>query len=155
MARAHAGQPLRAVSRVTVPIEALERRRLLCGLPHEILRSVPAFDWGIEQREAGRLANRGGPEVTSIVWENRGTASDGFDMNFGASAEAGRAVVDAVFDLWERIIIDWARPDGTVTLQVNLEIKNEDGFGGGAHPDALAPTDGKPRTGAIQVQRGF
>jgi hypothetical protein len=135
-------------------VEALEARRLLCGLPHELLGSAPAFDWTIEQREAERLESRGGPEATSIVWSNRGHPSDGFDLNFGASAAAGRAVVDAVFDLWEGIITDWNRSDGTTTLQINLAIANSNGFGGGAHPDPIVPNDGKPRTGVISLGRG-
>jgi len=39
-------------------------------------------------------AREGGPEATSIVWTNRGTAGDGFAATFGTRANAARAVVE-------------------------------------------------------------
>ena len=136
-------------------IEILESRQLLCGIPLHHPQHAPAFDWDIERREAERLGVReGGPEATSIVWTNRGDASDGFAATFGASAAAGRAVVDAVLDSWERVITSWNRDDLTTTLQVDIRMDCDNGFGAAAAPDRFAPPDGKPRGGWITLGRG-
>src|SRR5687767_3793306 len=133
-------------------IEILESRQLLCGIPLHHLQPAPAFDWDIERREAARIdAREGGPEATSIVWTNRGDASDGFAANFGTSAAAGRAVVDAALDAWERVFTSWNRSDGTTTLQVDIRIANTNGTGASGAPDGSAPADGKPRAGAVTL----
>src|SRR6478672_10099369 len=45
--------------------------------------------------------------VPSIVWTNRGQASDGFDSVFGARAGVARAVVDAAITSWDRVITNF------------------------------------------------
>jgi hypothetical protein len=135
-------------------IEPLEQRRLLCAIPLEELTPAPEFDWGIEAASQAEHAADGGPEVTDIVWTNRGLASDGFAANFGTSANAGREVVDAVLESWERIITNWNRTNGSISLQVTISIVNTNGFGASAAPGATAPADGKPTTGSINMQRG-
>lgn len=154
MSRSRRNTRRQPVSGRPIEILQLERRVMLCGLHMDHLIAPPAFDWVVEEREAMRLSARGGPEATSIVWSNRGQAGDGFAANFGTSANAGRAVVDAVLDYWENIITNWNRFDGTTTLQVNISITNSNGFGAAAAPNSLAPLDGKPRTGSITLQRG-
>jgi hypothetical protein len=137
--------------------ETMERRQLLCGIPHELLAAPPAFDWAIEASETARLQAEagpdGGPEATSIVWTNRGLASDGFAATFGTSAGAARAVVDAALNHWERVITSWNRADGTTTLQVNIAMGGS-GFGGAGAPAGAAPADGKPRTGSFTLTTG-
>lgn len=131
--------------------EVLERRTLLCGLPHTELIRAPEFDWAVENTAQERS---GSGDAVSIVWSNRGQASDGFAAAFGTSAEAGRAVVDAVFTQWSRIISSFNRSDGTSSLQVNLSITTGFGFGAAGGPASTAPSDGKPRTGSITISRG-
>jgi hypothetical protein len=135
-------------------VEILESRRLLCAFPHDQIIAAPTFDWAIERREAAKVTERGGPEATSIVWANRGQASDNFAATFGASAGVARNVVDAALFDWQRIITSWNRSDGSVSLQVNVSISGNAGFGGAAAPDATAPADGKPRTGGITIGAG-
>jgi hypothetical protein len=138
-------------------VEPLENRRLLCGLSHASLPKAPTFDWATEQANV----RENGPEAVSIVWSNRANTTaggagdtDGFGANFGTAAPAGRAVVDAVFAYWARIITNWNRSDGTTTLQVNLSMDTGFGFGASGAPDSAAPSDGKPRTGSISMGRG-
>lgn len=134
----------------------MERRVMLCGLPHEQLIEAPKFDWEVERAAATAAAESGGSgsgDAVSITWSNRGQASDGFST-FGTSAAAGRAVVDAVLAQWSRIISSWNRADGTVTLQVNISMASGFGFGGAASPASTAPADGKPRTGSITINQG-
>ncbi len=140
--------------------EPLERRIQLCSIPLHHLPPAPEFDWEIEQREAARIASEGpdgGPEAVSIVWTNRGQASDNFAATFGTSAGAARTVVDAVLDSWERIITSWNRSDATTTLQIFINMApmpGGGGFGGNGAPDPNAPADGKPRTGSFTITRG-
>lgn len=134
--------------------EPVERRLVLSTPNWDLLAPLmPAFDWDIERTEATRLAAEDGPESTSIVWANRGT-TDNFGI-FGTSANAARNVVDAALDAWERVITNWNRSDGTTTLQINISMNTAgSGFGASGAPDAVAPADGKPRTGAITLGRG-
>jgi hypothetical protein len=135
----------------SVLAERLELRALLCGLPHSELIAPPVFDWKLERRVAAENRSAGGDAV-SIIWSNRGAASDGFASTFGTAANAGRAVVDAVLAQWSRIITNWNRSDGTTTLQVNISMTGF-GFGAAGGPDA-APADNKPRTGSITLGAG-
>ncbi|MBC8108518.1 MAG: hypothetical protein H7Z14_18175 [Anaerolineae bacterium] len=138
---------------IAAAVEGLEPRRLMCGLPHELLGPVPdKFDMALEQQFV--QSQRGGPEAVGIIWANRGQASDGFASAFGNSANAGRAVVDAVFAQWSRIITSFNRSDGTTTLQVNLSMTAGGGFGAAGGPEAFPPADHKPRLGAVTVGRG-
>jgi hypothetical protein len=141
----------------SVRIDHLESRRLLCGLSHDFLAKAPEFDWGIEAAESARLRGSresGGAEAVSIVWSNRAQASDGFAAAFGTLADRARGVVDAVFSQWSRIITNFNRSDGTSTLQVNLNMSTAGGFAATGGPAGTAPSDGKPRTGSITINRG-
>lgn len=90
--------------------------------------------------------------TTSIVWTNRGQASDGFDAVFGAGLDAqrARALVDAAIDQWERVITSLQRPVAASdnTLDITVTAENGDtptSCGGGAsgNYDALGwPADG-------------
>ncbi len=139
-------------SRSGFSTECLEQRALLCGLPHSQLIASPAFDWNLERRVAAQDHTAGGDAV-SIIWSNRGAASDGFDSSFGTSAAQGRAVVDAVLAQWSRIITSWNRGDGTTTLQVNISMAAGFGFGAAGGP-GNNPGDGKPRTGSVTINQG-
>lgn len=142
-----------SVRRSRFNTEKLEQRALLCGLPHSQLMAAPEFDWEVEQ--AASAANRGGSgDAVTISWSNRGAASDGFASTFGTSANAARAVVDAVFAQWGRIISSFNRSDGTTTLQVNLSMTSSFGFAAAGGPAGTAPADGKPRTGSITINQG-
>jgi len=132
--------------------EAIERRVMMCGLPHEAMIAAPAWDQKIEDNIAA-AAPESGPEAVSIVWSNRGLASDNFAATFGTSAGTARAVVDAALNDWEQVITSWNRADGTTSLQVNISIGGT-GFGGAGAPDATAPADGKPRTGSFTLTAG-
>lgn len=147
----------RVASALKTVCEPIERRLLLCGLHLDYLIAPPEFDWAVEQQAAERSARsvaEGGPEAVQIVWSNRGQASDGFASNFGTSAAAGRAVVDAALDHWERVITSWNRVNGTTSLQVNISITNSNGYGAAGAPSATAPADGKPTTGSFTFSRG-
>ena len=137
--------------------EALEDRRLLCGLSHDFLIDPPQWSDATEQQYAaageGEPGGGGGPEAVAIVWTNRGQASDNFNATFGNSANAARAVVDAAIDDWERVITNWNRDDGTQTLQINISISGS-GFAAAGTPAASAPADGKPTTGSITIGSG-
>lgn len=138
---------------VAAAVEGLERRQMLCGLDHEKLIEAPEWSDAVEQQYAA--AREGGPEAVSIVWSNRGQTSDGFASAFGTSAAAGRLVVDAALRHWERIITSFNRSDGTSTLQVNVSMDTDAGFGGTGAPAGTAPSDGKPRTGSFQLSLGI
>jgi hypothetical protein len=133
-------------------LEQLETRRLLCGLSHDLLIAPPTWSDAIEAEYAA-AAGPEGPDSTSIVWTNRGQASDGFSAAFGTSAAGMRNIVDAALEHWERIFTDWNRSDNTTTLQLTVSISGT-GFGGAAAPDSTAPADGKPRTGGITLGSG-
>ncbi len=149
-----APRAVRSGSALRFACESIERRLLMCALPHENLPPAPAFDWAVEQREAALLDGpEGGPEATSIVWSNRGQASDNFAATFGTRANTARAVVDAALNHWERVITSWNRADGTTTLQVNISMGGG-GFGGAGAPAGAAPADGKPRTGSFTLTTG-
>lgn len=145
-------------------MDSLERRRLLCGVPHLDLIEPPVFDWAVERKATTEASRRGGgtgdgggsagSDTVTISWSNRGQTSDGFAAAFGTSAEAGRRVVDAVITQWSRIIDSFNRSDGTTTLQINVSITSDSGFGGGGSPASTAPSDGKPRTGSVTFTRG-
>lgn len=130
---------------------------MLCGLPHEMITPAPEWSDQIEAEEVAKRAaqngGEGGPEAVSIVWTNRGDATDNFDTTFGTSDNAARAVVDAALDAWERVITSFNRADGTSTLQVTINIGGT-GFGGAGAPDNTAPADGKPRTGGFTITAG-
>jgi hypothetical protein len=143
---------VKATASVGCTVEALELRRMLCGLPHELLIAPPKWSDAIEAEHASANGPES-PDSTSIVWTNRGMVSDGFAAAFGTSAGAGRAVVDAALDHWERVFTDFNRWDLTTTLQVNISISGT-GFGGAAAPGATAPLDGKPTTGSITLGGG-
>src|SRR5215213_4131948 len=112
-----------------VACEALEQRRLLCG----IYNTTPTPKWSdiIEQNFQAEHAARGGPEAVGIVWSNRntfsGTNDNGFDEAFGTSAGAAQAVVDAALNAWSRVITSFNRADGTSTLQLNISIAKDGG----------------------------
>jgi len=125
---------------------------MMCGLPHEAMIAAPAWDQKIEDNITA-AAPESGPEAVSIVWSNRGLASDNFAATFGTSAGTARAVVDAALNDWEQVITSWNRADGTTSLQVNISIGGT-GFGGAGAPDATAPADGKPRTGSFTLNAG-
>ncbi|HEY6564743.1 MAG TPA: hypothetical protein VIY86_09625, partial [Pirellulaceae bacterium] len=160
--RRRRSSPIRptATSRIhPLCFQSLESRRVFCSLHQSLLPPAPEFDWAIESAEANRLAGLGpgdgGPEAVGIVWTNRGLSSDNFTATFGTTAPAARTVVDAALDHWERVITNWNRSDGTVTLQVSISMATTgSGFGGAAAPGATAPSDGKPRTGSITLGRG-
>lgn len=143
-----------------VPVEPLESRRLLCTTHGSYLPPAPKWSDAIEQESRQARTARGGPDAVDIVWTNRGQASDNFALAFGASAEAGRQVVDAAIAAWERVITSFNRSDGTNTLQVTISIATDNmgnlvgGFGAAGGPAATAPSDGKPRTGSVTINAG-
>ena len=137
-----------ALRNVSILVENLEQRRLLCGLSFDHLIPAPTFDWDVER---AHTATEG--LGTNIVWSNRGQASDNFAATFGTSAATARAVVDAALLQWQRLILDWNRNDGTSTLQVNISISGS-GFGGAGAPSPTAPSDGRPRTGSFTLGSG-
>src|SRR5207248_322475 len=53
-------------------------------------------------------------DLSTIVWANRGQASDNFDTAFGAGApaDAARAVVDAAIDAWDRVVVNFHHAAG-------------------------------------------
>lgn len=114
-------------------IESLEGRRMLCALSH--------FSPGVITQDAALEAHRAETnfyeELPSdaagafqINWTNRG--ADNFGV-FGARAEDARGIVDAVFNMWENIIVDMHDQGGRNHINVDVYMANESpGFGGGA-----------------------
>ncbi|HET6575770.1 MAG TPA: calcium-binding protein [Fimbriiglobus sp.] len=94
---------------------------------------------------------------SSIVWVNRGQASDNFDTAFGAGApaDAARAVIDAAIDAWNRVVTDFNHaagigpPDLQETISMNL---GNAGFGAGTSTTIGA--DGKPSAGSVTINLG-
>src|SRR6266487_6739820 len=58
--------------------QALESRTLLCGLHDGVLLPAPEFDWSLEHHDEASLTSGPGVDTTTIVWSNRGLASDNF-----------------------------------------------------------------------------
>src|SRR5947209_5467278 len=92
---------------------------------------IPAF---VKQLVRGRQprANRHRPPVfrprletledrtvPSIVWTNRGQASDRFDEVFGSQAGVARGVVDAAITSWDRVITNF----NTATNRIDVDIE--------------------------------
>src|SRR6266705_721261 len=75
----------------------------------------PNFD--LETLESRLLLSA---DLSSIVWVNRGDASDNFASVFGANAPAARAVVDAAIDSWDRVITNFNYSDGTDHFDLTL-----------------------------------
>lgn len=146
---------LRPSRRPILSCDILESRKLLCD-SHMLEMLPPAPEWSdaIEAEGRAKLAARGGPEATIINWTNRNQTSDGFNAAFGTSAETMRNVVDAALLAWQQVITNWNRADGTTTLQVSVTVGAPGtGFGGSASPGS-APSDGKPRTGSVNLGGG-
>lgn len=104
----------------------------------------------VEVLEARRL-------LSTIVWGNRGLASDNFDAAFGAGApaDAARTVVDAALDAWNRVVTNFNHADGigppdlVETISMNL---GNAGFGGSTSTTIGA--DGKPTAGSVTINLG-
>lgn len=104
----------------------------------------------MEVLEARRL-------LSTIVWGNRGQASDNFDAAFGAgaAADAARTVVDAALDAWNRVVTSFNHADGigppdlVETISMNL---GNAGFGGSTSTTIGA--DGKPTAGSVTINLG-
>ncbi len=136
-------------------IEPLEQRALMCD-SHMLDQLAPAPKWSDAIEAAGKaeVAQRSGPEATIIDWTNRGLANDNFATTFGTSAETMRNIVDAALFAWQRVITNWNRSDGSVSLQVTITVQAPGtNFGGSASP-GNAPADGKPRTGSVSLGGG-
>ncbi|MBN2475473.1 MAG: hypothetical protein JXB62_12755 [Pirellulales bacterium] len=101
----------------------------------------------LEQLE-GRLL------LSTINWVNRGQASDRFSDVFGAGANAARAVIDAVIDHWERMIVDFNYPGGGNTFNLTLSMAatgtDRGGLGGVTHWTSA----NQPDAGSIDLGRG-
>lgn len=143
----------RSIGRV---IDTLETRRLLCGLPHELLDAAPTWDARLERAISGDASADG--DAVSIVWSNRGQTSgssnDRFNDVFGANAAAARAVVDAALADWANVITSWNRSDGTTTLQVNISMAASGADNSANATPTGSPSDGRPRTGVVTIGRG-
>jgi hypothetical protein len=97
-----------------------------------------------------------GTATSTIVWANRGQASDNFDTAFGAgaNAQAARAVIDAAIDAWNRVVVDFHHaagvggvpPDLSETISINL---GANGFG--ASTSTTIGADGKPTAGSVTI----
>lgn len=122
--------------------EPLESRLLLSGDPLALGAMAASLDAIIPT----------GP--STIIWANRGQASDNFDAAFGAgaAADAARAVVDAAIDAWNRVVIDFHHADGigppdlSETISMNLA-----GVGFGAGTSTTIGADGKPTAGSVTI----
>jgi len=90
----------------------------------------------------------------TIVWVNRGDASDNFNDVFGANAAAARAVIDAAIDSWNSVITDFHYADGSNQFDLTLSMAGS-GTGTGASAGfATNIIDGKPQAGTITISRG-
>jgi hypothetical protein len=90
--------------------------------------------------------------LSSIVWTNRGNASDGFNGVFGGNAELARNVVDAALLAWQNVIADFNQSDGANTLSLNISMVPTQNNGGAAGDfDEL---DGIPISASITLDSG-
>jgi hypothetical protein len=125
-------------------LEPLENRLLLSADPLGVTATVTGVDQVI-------------PGPSTIVWANRGQASDNFDAAFGAGApaDAARAVVDAAIDAWNRVVVNFNHaagigpPDLSETISMNL---GNPAFGAGTTTTIGA--DGKPTAGSVTINLG-
>jgi len=92
--------------------------------------------------------------LSTIVWTNRGLASDRFDEVFGARAQAARGVVDAAINTWQRVINNFNHSDGSNKLSVEISMRAS-GTGITAEASNGTVVDGKPKSGTILLDRGF
>ena len=147
--------------------ESLESRTLMCGAAIDYHPPVidPAEVAAAAERSArSRSAERGGPDggpdgaQIDIIWVNEnittGNNDNRFDDVFGANADAAKAVVNAVIDAWERVIVSFNYANGApdvYSLYVSMEEHGErlGGFGSASHYN-----NGKPDIGAAVLGRG-
>jgi len=96
--------------------------------------------------------------VPSIVWTNRGQASDGFDSVFGARAGVARAVVDAAITSWDRVITNFNQV--LVPNLINVEISMDADGASTASGASVTGFDGlvglgdHPARGSVTLGRG-
>jgi hypothetical protein len=128
-------------------IEPLEARRLLCSfhIDHGPVVELRPDLIGVE-----RGAAEGG--LADIVWVNRGQASDGFAGVFGTNANTARAVVDAVIQAYEQMILSFNYSDGSSTFNLTVSMGGGQGLGGAA--STTETLGGKPKAGSLTLQTG-
>ena len=143
-------------------LEPLERRTMLCAA--DIHLDPPAIDpVQIAAAAASRSGStaEGGPDggQIDIIWANRGVTSgannDRFSEVFGANADAARAVVDAVIDSWERVIVSFNYANGApdvYSLYVSMDSVGQSlgGVGTASHYNG-----GRPDIGYAILGRGL
>jgi hypothetical protein len=97
--------------------------------------------------------------VPSILWTNRGQASDRFDEVFGAGASAARLVVDAAIASWEQVITNFhTSPSNLIAVEISMEPEGADNnnTNGGASITRFDDLLGdRPVSGFVELGRGF
>ncbi|HTK78649.1 MAG TPA: hypothetical protein VL371_25550, partial [Gemmataceae bacterium] len=99
--------------------------------------------------------------VPSIVWTNRGQASDRFDSVFGARAGVARNVVDAAITSWERVITNFNQLFVPNRIDVDISMDSVGAaFGGQGFGGIITSFDGlgfgnRPARGEVRLGRGL
>src|SRR5262245_56600679 len=96
--------------------------------------------------------------VPSIVWTNRGQASDGFNSVFGSQASTARLVVDAALTSWDRVITNFNQlvAGNKINVEISMDTTGTD-IGGLASItafDGLFGIGNRPADGQITIGRG-
>ena len=148
-----AGEPL--------ALEPLERRTMMCAA--DIHFDPAAFDTAqivAAAARSGLTLAEGGPDggQIDIIWVNEnvttGNDNNRFSDVFGANADAAKAVVNAVIDAWERVIVSFNYANGApdvYSLKVSMAADGESLGGNGT---ATHYNGGKPDMGAAVLGRG-
>jgi hypothetical protein len=128
-------------------------RRLFLNSQLSTLNPPSTFRPYFEQLEDRTLPS-------SIVWTNRGTASDGFDLAFPSQADLARSVVDAAIDSWERVIVNFNTADYVSvlppsfipanTINVTISVADLQSFLGVGQVTVVDDT-GRPRAGEVRL----
>lgn len=137
----------RLVTAAAAACEPLERRTLLCALPHPNPATSDVAPQYVPPDGAESLVDTGG-----IVWANR-TTTDNFAAAYGAQAAAARNVVDAAFHFWNRVFPNLNQDGGNSQIDITVTaMARGTGWGGSGGVDTLIGN--KPRTSSISLGGG-
>ena len=90
---------------------------------------------------------------STITWDNRGQASDGFAAVFGANANLARSDVDAALADWANLISNFNYSNGTNTFHVSISVGGT-GFGASTSYGGSWQLNGKPTQASIGIGGG-
>src|SRR5262245_40845912 len=85
----------------------------------------------------------------TLVWANRGDASDMFDAAFGASAEIARNVVDSALNEWNRVVTGYQGQD--FETQMTIAMDPDDPATSAFASGTVRDDNGVPISGNVEI----